>query len=83
MIFINRWSDGIDSPENNPIPVNSSDAIWTTKDERRIRVGDMTDDHVINCYNMVMDTRSSYWQTIFRLELEKRQLVGGQRNELD
>ena len=73
MTIINRWSDHIDSPENNPIYVgNPSDEIWTTKDEQRIRVGDMTDDHIRNCYNMVMNTRSEYWQNVFKAEIEKR-----------
>ena len=73
MDIINRWSDGVESPENNPIYVgNPSDEIWTTKEEKRIRVGDMTDAHVRNCYTMVMGTRSAYWQTVFKMELEKR-----------
>ena len=75
MGFINRWSDCIECPENNPIYVgNSSDEIWTTKDERRVRVRDMTDDHVRNCYNMVMNTRSTYWQSVFKAELDKRNI---------
>ena len=75
MVFINRWSDDMDCPENNPICVNPSDEIWTTKDENRIRVGDMTDDHIRNCYNMVMNTRSTYWQLVFKAELDKRKIV--------
>ena len=76
MTIINRWSDSIDSPENNPIYVgNPSDAIWITQEEKRVRVGDMTDAHVRNCYNMVMDTRGEYWQNVFRSEMEKRGLV--------
>ena len=75
MTIINRWSDHIDSPENNPIYVgNPSNEVWTTKEEKRIRVGDMTDAHVCNCYNMVMNTRSEYWPNVFRMEMEKRGL---------
>ena len=73
MTIINRWSDDIECPENNPMYVgNPSNEIWTTKEEKRIRVGDMTDDHIRNCYAMVMNTRSTYWQSVFRMELEKR-----------
>ncbi len=73
MTVINRWSDDMDSPWNEPVYVgNPSNEIWTTKEEKRIRVGDMTDNHVRNCYNMVMNTRSTYWQSVFRMELEKR-----------
>ena len=73
MTVVNRWSDGIESPENNPIYVgNPSNEIWTTKEEKRIRVGDMTDDHVRNCYNMAMNAPSTCWRSIFRMELEKR-----------
>ena len=75
MTIINRWSDHIDSPDNNPIYVgNPSDEVWTTKEENRIRVGDMTDAHVRNCYKMAMGTRSEYWQNVFRMEMEKRGL---------
>lgn len=75
MIAINRWDDHIDSPDNNPIYVgNPSNEVWTTRDEQRIRVGDMTDNHVRNCYNMVRGTRSEYWQNIFKMEMEKRGL---------
>lgn len=73
MTIINRWSDDIEFPENNPIYVgNSSDEIWTTKDEKRIRVGDMTDDHVRNCYKFVKNTLSQYWQKVFETEMKLR-----------
>lgn len=73
MTIINRWSDGMDSPENNPIYAgNPSDEIWTTKEGKKIRVGDMTDTHVRNCYNMVVNTRSEYWHNVFKAEMEKR-----------
>lgn len=74
MTFINRWSDSIDCPENNPIIANPSDEIWTTKDEKKIRVGDMTDNHVRNCYAMAMNTRSTYWQAVFKAEMDKREI---------
>lgn len=73
MTVINRWSDNIDLPWNEPIYAgNSSNEIWTTEEEKRIRVGDMTDDHIRNCYAMVMNIRSTYWQSVFRMKLEKR-----------
>lgn len=74
MTIINRWSDDIECPENSPIYVgNPSNKIWTTEDERRIRVGDMTDDHVRNCYNFVKNTTlESFWLPIFKAELDKR-----------
>ena len=73
MTIINRWSDGIDSPENNPIYVgNPSDEIWTTKDEKRIRVGDMTDEHISNCYKFVKNTPSEYWKKVFEAEMKLR-----------
>lgn len=75
MTFINRWNNDSDYPENNPILINPSDEIWTTKDKRRIRVGDMTDNHILNCYNMVMSTHSVYWQTVFKAELNKRNII--------
>lgn len=73
MTIINRWSDDIECPENNPIYVgNPSDKIWTTEDERRIRVGDMTDGHIRNCYNFVKNTTLEFWLPIFKAELDKR-----------
>ena len=72
-MLINRWSDDIDCPENSPVYVgNPSDEIWTTQDEKHLRVGDMTDAHVINCYKFVCKTPSIYWQNVFRKELIKR-----------
>ena len=72
-IVINRWSDNIDSPKNNPIySGNPSDEIWTTEDERHLRIGDMTDTHVLNCYYFVSKTPAKIWQQIFKAELNKR-----------
>lgn len=74
-MFINRWSDNIDCPENNPVYTgNPSDEIWTTENERHLRVGDMSDKHIINCYKFVCETPSIYWQNVFRKELIKRGL---------
>lgn len=73
MAVINRWSDCIDAPENSPIYAgNPSDEVWTTQDGRPLKVGEMTEAHVINCYNMVVKTHSVCWQKIFKAELEKR-----------
>ena len=72
-MFINRWSDSIDCPENNPIYVgDSSEEVWTTKEEEHLKVGDMSDEHVANCYKFVCKTQDIYWQSIFRAELIKR-----------
>ena len=72
-MLINRWSDSIDCPENNLIYVgNSSDEIWITQDETHLRVGDMSDQHVINCYKFVHKNPSIYWQKVFKEELIKR-----------
>lgn len=72
-MFINRWSDNIDSPENHPVYIgNPSDEIWTTEDKRQLRVGDMSDAYVINCYKFVCKTPNVYWQNVFRKELLKR-----------
>lgn len=73
IMFINRWSDNIVSPENHPVYIgNLSDEVWTTEDKRQLRVGDMSDAHVINCYKLVCKTSSVYWQNVFRKELLKR-----------
>ena len=72
MTIINRWDGDIDSPDNNPIYVgNPSNEVWTTKEGKRVRVKNMTDDHVRNCYKFV---KSEYWKNVFRMEMEKRGL---------
>ena len=76
-MFINRWSDDINSPENNPIyAMSCSDVIWTTEDERQLKVGDMSDEHVINCYKLACKTLSVFWKNVFRKELTKRGIKG-------
>ena len=76
-MFINRWSDDIGSPENNPVhTMNSSDVIWITEDKRHLRVGDMSDEHVINCYKLVCKSLSVFWKNVFRKELTKRGIKG-------
>lgn len=72
-MVINRWSDGMESPCNEPIYIgNPSKELWTTKDGQQIRVGDMTDTHLRNCYRMVEDAGSIFWQQVFKAETEKR-----------
>lgn len=74
-MVLNRWSDEIDSPQNDPIFVyegNSSEEIWTMKDGTQIRVGDMADSHLQNCYKMVLNNRNLFWIKVFKAETEKR-----------
>lgn len=69
---INRWSDDIDSPNNEPIYYgNPSKEIWTTQEGTQVRVGDMTDQHLNNCLKMV-EGKSKFWQQIFEAEIKKR-----------
>ena len=71
-MIINRWSDDMDSPNNEPIYCgNPSEEIWTMRDGTEIRVGDMTDIHLKNCWNMV-DGKSPIWEQIFEAETKKR-----------
>jgi hypothetical protein len=82
MDIINRWSDSIDAPCNIPIySGNSSEELWVTRDHQLIRVGDMTDLHVKNCYDMVRNTESKLWQQIFKKELEIRGILNNERNK--
>ncbi len=69
---LNRWSDDIDAPENIPIPRSSSDELWVQRDGTVIRVGDMTDKHVLNCYNMLLQNDVFRWIKIFATEIHKR-----------
>ena len=75
MIAINNWNCDSDSnyPDNNPIYVyDSSDEIWTTKEGKKLRVKDMTDNHVRNCYHIVKAVSNKYWMIVFKEELDKR-----------
>jgi hypothetical protein len=71
-MLINRWSDEMDSPWNEPIYCGDpSEEIWTMRDGTEIRVGDMTDIHLNNCWKMV-DGKSPIWKQIFEAETKKR-----------
>lgn len=75
MIVINNWNcdSDLNYPDNNPIYVyDSLDETWTTKDGKKLRVKDMTDNHVRNCYYMVKAVSNKYWMTVFKEELDKR-----------
>jgi hypothetical protein len=41
------------------------------RDGTQIRVGDMTNTHLQNCYKMV-DGKNTFWQQVFKAETEKR-----------
>ncbi len=72
MKFINCEYDEIyDCPEEY---INPSNEIWTTKEGQEIRIGDMTNDHIRNCYNMVVKAQNAYWQRVFKAELYKRKI---------
>lgn len=75
-MVINRWSDEMASPWNETIYIgysgNPSEEIWTMKDGTKIRVGDMTDEHLQNCYNMVHKSERLFWPQVFEAEIEKR-----------
>ena len=71
-IIINRWSDEIDAPNNEPIYCgNASKEIWTMRNGTKIYVGDMTDEHLQNCWKMV-EGKNSIWEQVFEVEWEKR-----------
>lgn len=71
-MVINRWSDEIGSPNNEPIYCgNPSKEIWTTRDGTEIRVRDMTDTHIKNCWKMV-DGKNLFWSQVFEAETKKR-----------
>lgn len=75
MIVINNWNcdSDLNYPDNNPIYVyDSLDETWTTKDGKKLRVKDMTDNHVRNCYHMVKVASNKYWMIVFKEELDKR-----------
>ena len=50
-----------------------SDAVWTTKEGKRLRVGDMSDEHIKNCYQFVSDMDDGEdWKSVFKAEAIKR-----------
>lgn len=75
-MIINRWSDDMDAPFNNPVYIgysgNPSEETWTKKDGTHIKVGDMSDSHIYNCYNMVKNSDRLFWSQVFKAEIEKR-----------
>ena len=75
-MVINRWSDDIEAPWNETVYIgyagNPSEETWTMKDGTHIKVGDMSDEHVYNCYNMVKNSDRLFWSQVFKAEMEKR-----------
>lgn len=52
-----------------------SDAVWTTKEGKRLRVGDMSDEHIKNCYQFVSDMDAGEdWKSVFKAEAIKRRI---------
>lgn len=47
------------------------DRIWTCKDGRRLRPGEMTDDHLQNCINKIERSRGWRIHWLPRLKLEQ------------
>ena len=74
-MVLNRWSDGMDSPSNEPVYIdysgNPSKETWTMKDGAQILVGDMTDTHLNNCWKLV-EGKSKFWEQVFEAETKKR-----------
>ena len=71
-MIINRWSDNISSPYNEPIyRGNPSKEIWMMRDGTEILVGDMTEVHLKNCWKMV-EGKSTFWELVFEAETKKR-----------
>ena len=74
-MVINRWSDEMDSPNNEPVYIgyngNPSKETWTMKDGAQILVGDMTETHLKNCWKMV-EGKSKFWEQVFEAETKKR-----------
>ena len=62
--------------DRSPLQVSDdgSDELWVMNNGRTIRVRDMTDQHVINCYYMLFRHDVVRWIRIFRTEIEKRGL---------
>lgn len=71
-MVINRWSDEINSPSNEPFYCgNPSKEVWTMRDGTEIKVGDMTDIHLNNCWKMVYG-KNIFWSQVFEAETKKR-----------
>ena len=74
-MVINRWSDEMDSPNNEPVYVgydgNPSKEIWTMKDGTKVLVGELSDIHLKNCWKMV-EGKSKFWEQVFEAETKKR-----------
>jgi hypothetical protein len=71
-MIINQRSDDIESPNNEPIYCeNPSKEIWTMRDGTEIRVRDMTDTHLKNCWKMV-EGKNTFWEQVFEAETKKR-----------
>lgn len=76
--IINKWSDAIDAPSNAPVYCgNPSKEIWTMRDGTQIHIGDMSDSHLNNCWQMVAHKntlfgQSTFWERVFEAETEKR-----------
>lgn len=62
----------MDSPNNEPIYCgNPSKEIWTMRDGKKIRIGDMTNSHLNNCWKMV-EGKNKLWEQVFAAETKKR-----------
>ena len=62
----------MDCPNNEPIYCGDpSEEIWTMRDGTELRVGDMSDLHLKNCWNMIAG-KSPIWEQIFEAETKKR-----------
>ena len=62
---------------NNNI-TNPSKELWIMRSGEGVRVGNMTDAHVINTYLMVSRNCDAYWTEVFRLEIAKRGITDEQ-----
>jgi hypothetical protein len=51
-------------------PFGLPGSTWTTKDRRKIKLTDMTDQHILNCMKLV--GRNDGWYETFEVELERR-----------
>ena len=52
-----------------------SDVVWTTKEGKRLRVGDMSDEDIKDCYQFVSDMGDGEgWRSVFKAEAIKRRI---------